>query len=83
MGYYTTSHGIKNFTPDDTDNEFYITSDASLSDIMKRCQEKWGENVAWDNITIHSEYIQCYCLGYGRYDPGDYENYLKVEYTPT
>ncbi len=32
-------------------------------------------------ITPEAEHINTRCLGYGRYDPGDHDNFLKISIT--
>lgn len=77
MGY-TTRNGIKAFTPDDTDVEIYLEGSASLEYILERMRAKWGADTMLDDVEISSEYIHTDCLGYDKYDPGDYTNYVVV-----
>ena len=68
-----------NYSPDDTDDYFYLLSNSeySLSEIIEKAKEKW-ENITLDQITIRSEYIHTRCIYYDLYDPSDYENYLII-----
>lgn len=77
MGYYT-QNGIKCFSPDDTETEFYLEYDASLSDIIEKVKEKFGSNVNLEDVTVTPEYIHTHALGYDMYDPSDYSNFLKI-----
>ena len=81
MGYSTITHpggSYENFRPDDTENEFYIERDTSLSNLMTLCAEKWpGLDLA--QIEIRAEYIHTECLGYDKYDAGDYTTYLCIK----
>lgn len=80
MGYGTRDGGIKTFWPDDDDKTIYIDRDLSLSEIIKIAKEKWGDGVDFDNLTIGSEYINTDCLGYDRYDPIDYTQFVVIEH---
>jgi len=78
MGEITNTKGIRSFTPDDTETELYIPanySGPSLRDLISRCKEKFP-NASFDDIEISAEHIHTDCLGYDRYDPGDYTNYI-------
>ena len=63
--------------PKDTDTEFYIQNECTLSEILERVKDKWPD-VDIDNITIESEYRHVTCLTYDLYDPSNYERYIKV-----
>lgn len=91
MGYGTrpndfTSNGIRTFWPDDTDTEMFIEADynsISMSDLLCRIAEKWPDQscpLGFDAGSIHieAEYIHTDCLGYDRYDSGDYTRFLKI-----
>lgn len=91
MGYGTRDGGwwkdsIRTFTPDDTDTEIWVKANFTsipLSNILALCAEKWPthENTLGfevDNISISAEYIHTDCLGYDRYDAGDYTRFLKI-----
>lgn len=73
---------IRCFNPDDTETEMYISSDwtdVSLSQILEEAQEKWpGCNLS--QLSIRAEHMQTTCLGYDRYDPTDYTNFLRITY---
>ncbi len=84
MGEVTAPNGIRSFTPDDTDTEFYVAAHyhvVPLSQILESAQAKWGTHITIDNLSIEAEHIHTDCLGYDRYDAGDYTNYLRVELT--
>lgn len=83
----TTRRGteIQDFTPDDTEDTFYIDTNffaPALDDILGRAYEKWGSDINISYLKIEAKYIHTECLGYDRYDPSDYTNYLVVSYTP-
>lgn len=85
MGYYYEKHWngqSKYYTPDDTSVCFYIKNETTLTDIIERCKDKWGEDIDMNKITITPEYIHTDCIGYDLYDAGDYTNYLCIEYNP-
>ena len=64
------------FLPDETDNEFYIVREASITEIMELANEKWqGE---WKDLVIRSEYIHTDCIYYDLYNPSDYTEYLCI-----
>ena len=84
MGYGTRSGTIQTFEPDDTDTEFYLDcgmfggGSYSLASLIQKAREKWGEDISLEDIEITPEYIHTDCLGYDRYDPTDYTNYLRI-----
>ena len=86
MGYgtrdsYQGVDGIRTFEPDDTEDSFFIADSASLSDIINQAFAKWGNDLDFDKLIIEPQYIHTDCLGYDRYDPGDYTNYLCIIFT--
>ena len=74
---------IRDFHPDDTDTEMYISSDffLDLKELQEKINEKWPGASA-ENIDITSEYIHTHCLGYDCYDPGDYTNFIVIRRKP-
>ena len=86
MGYYKRSNSnITDFKPDDTETTLFLECNYdqySILDIVNRAKEKWGDSIQLDEIEISSEYIHTRCIGYDCYDPGDYENYLVITYSP-
>lgn len=74
MGHETRTDS---FTPEDTETSFYIPYQSNVDDMMHRAQERWP-GIQVDEICIEPQHIQTYCLGYDRYDPMDYTNYLCV-----
>ncbi len=72
---------ITNFWPDDTDVLIHIASSGgiSLSDLMRRVGDKWGEPVSLDDITITAEKIHTSCLTYDLHDPSDHTDFLVIE----
>lgn len=71
---------IRTFWPDDTETTFHIEKDTSYENLRSKIREKFGEDAYLrGNIKITSEYIHTDCLGYDRYDPGDYACFLKIE----
>ena len=82
MGRYTRpGTQITDFRPDDTDTEMYIPSafGTSLSELLERAKVKWP-TATLDNIEITSEKIHTECLGYDRYDAGDYTDYIILNF---
>ena len=77
MAHYK-ENGVHCFSPDDAETEFYIKEDATLSEIIEKAKEKFGENVDFEDITITAEHIHTVAIGYNRYDAFDYTNYLVV-----
>lgn len=78
MGYYTSNNGqIKNFTPDDTDTEFYLLYTARLSEILDAIKEKWGD-IDMNQIMITPEHIHTHCIGYDLHDPVDWTDCLRI-----
>lgn len=82
MGEYKAPNGTRSFQPDDTDTEFYLASYSplQLGYILELAREKWGQDIDIDEIVMQPEHIHTDCLGYDRYDPGDYTNFIRVEY---
>lgn len=78
MGYGTRCNNqIQTFTPDDTENEFYVLEDISLHYLLELIRLKWPE-VLNQNVRITSEHIQTDCLPRYSQDSSDYTNYLKI-----
>lgn len=85
MGYSTRGgvwgSTIGTFTPDDTDTKMYLdgSTQYSFEEILQDAQEKWGQQISFDQLSICTEYIQTDCLGYNsRYDPSDYTMYIVI-----
>jgi len=83
MGLYKDSRGINCFSPDDTDETFYIPTGwmdhrVCISDIIEKAKEKWPDGYELEDLNITAEYIHTDCLGYDLYDAGDYTNYIKI-----
>jgi hypothetical protein len=68
---------IRTFTPDDGPRIFYIAYTAKLEQILELAQIKWP-GITPSQIDIEPQHIHTDCLGYDRYDPGDYTNYLAI-----
>lgn len=80
--YFRQGTNIQDFTPDDTETGMYLSCEwntYSFSDILEKAKEKWGPETKFEDLRIAPQYIHCYCLGYDRYDSGDYVNYLFIE----
>lgn len=81
MGYGTRGGGlggkIQTFWPDDTDEVMHIQSGygARLQELLEKAQEKWP-GISLDQIEISAEHIHTDCLGYDRYDAGDYSDFI-------
>ena len=76
---------IRDFQPDDTETEFYLDSNYrsyTLQEILERAREKWGPELNFEQLTIQPKHIHTECLGFDRYDPGDYTDFLLISYTP-
>ncbi len=76
---------IRDFTPDDTDESFYLSCEFQgsypLPEILEKAQEKWGPDIKFEQLSISAEYIHCYCIGFDRYDPSDYVEFLLITKT--
>ena len=71
---------IRDFEPDNTADVLYLRADAygTLYDVLKAAQNKWGPHSGIEKIKIHAEHIHTECLGYDRYDPSDYTDYIVL-----
>lgn len=67
------------YWPTDTENEIYLPSSSnhSLSAILNLCKEKWPD-ANMNDLMIQSSHIQTYCIGYDRYDPIDYTDFIVI-----
>ena len=63
--------------PEDDENTIYIEDSATLADIQQKIEEKWG-NVAFNDISITSEYIHTHCLTYDLYDSNDWTRFIVI-----
>jgi len=78
MGYSYRNNGqITDWWPDDTEEEFYVAEDATLSDILNSCHERWP-GFHPEKIRITPEYLHTSCLYYDLYDAGDYTHFLRI-----
>lgn len=81
MGYWKDSDGIKNFTPDDTEDSFWINASYStiaFSQILEMAQKKWGKDILLTDLEIRPHNVHVRCIGYDKYDSNDYDNYLEI-----
>lgn len=81
MGYKKRSGtNITDFWPDDTDKEFFISTESyvSLAEVLDKAREKWSTDVDLEKLNIEAQHIHTYCLGYDRYDAGDYTDFLRI-----
>lgn len=80
MGYFTRDGGIRCYRPDDGANWFYTGSSTSMQDILDAACKRFSitPEEALARIEIEAEYHHVDCLGYDRYDPSDYQNFLKI-----
>jgi hypothetical protein len=84
MGKTVDNRGITSFTPDDDEKTMYLDTGVfaferyDLNKILELCKEKWPGVSDLSRIGIQAIYIHTDCLGYDRYDSGDYTNYLKI-----
>lgn len=82
MGYsYRNNGNITDYWPDDDSNNLYIPShDAlSISEILEKIKEHFGETSNFEEFTIQAEHIHTSCLTYDSYDSGDYTMFLHIE----
>jgi hypothetical protein len=88
MGHTTRSNGlggsITDFWPDDTAYTLYFESSTrpSLAELLEKAQEKWGKAIGLEDLLLEAEHIQTHCLGYDRYDPSDYTEFLVLHGVP-
>ena len=80
---YTTRTGtsIEDFWPDDTDTKMYISTECGpvhMGELIELIADKWP-GCTMNEIKMSAEYIHTHCLGYDRYDPSDYTNFLVIE----
>jgi len=72
---------MKTNYPEDDENTIYLQANYScftLSQILSSARHKWGAEIDLNNISINPEYRHVECLGYDRYDAGDYINYIVI-----
>lgn len=72
-----SGHTITTFTPDDTEDTIYLSEYSSFLDIYNKTNEKWP-GIQLTEVTLHAEHIHTDCLGYDKYDPMDYTNYIVI-----
>lgn len=67
------------YWPADTEDEMYLLSSSqhSLAEIFDLCKKKWPD-ADINDLKIESKYIQTYCIGYDKYDPTDYTDFLII-----
>jgi len=70
----------KEILPKDTDDKIYIWvyDIETINDILIKCQEKWGDDICIDTLSIEPEHIQVKCFGYDLYDSDDYRDYFVI-----
>lgn len=79
MGYSTRNNGlIKDYWPDDTDTEFYLTGSHTIVEIVHIAREKWRGNINYEDIVIESENIHTSCLTYDCHDSSDYTQFIVI-----
>jgi len=85
MGECRDIHNIRCFDPDNTADKLYISSslEPSLEHILDSARGHFGAHLTISDITIEAEHIHTRCLGYGSYDPGDWEDFLVVRRHPS
>lgn len=81
MGYWSPAGRpqIKNYTPDDGENHFYVYDGARLADILDHARVKWGEDFNFERLYISGSTIHTRCLSYDLYDSSDYDDYIMIE----
>lgn len=77
MGHYNRGQS-EHFYPDNTEKEFYLEEDATLSDIIEKVKEHFGDEVSLHDVTITPEHIHTDYLTYDVHDPSDYTDFIKV-----
>lgn len=80
MGEYIDSRGIRNFQPDNDTSTLYIPcyGNVGIHELNEKIEEHFGISLMDGNFEICAEHIHTSCLGYNRYDPGDYTDYIVV-----
>jgi hypothetical protein len=72
---------IKNFWPEDTENEMYLDGSfcvsLTLADLIEKAKEKWP-GIELDGIDIRAEYIHTRCITYDLYDSGDWTTFIVL-----
>jgi hypothetical protein len=70
---------IRTFRPDDTEDTIYINGDNywDLSEIRGKILEKWP-GIEESEISLSAEHVHTDCIGYDKYDPSDYTNYIVI-----
>lgn len=62
-------------------NELFIRTDYDsipFIELIEKFHEHFGENADFNDFNIEAEYIHEDCLGYDKYDPGDYGHYIVI-----
>jgi len=74
-----SNHDDHTFWPDDTEDTIYFSSygNTSWDFIRGKISEKWP-GINDNELTFSAEHIQTHCVGYQRYDPSDYSNFIVV-----
>lgn len=82
MGNYRPHPGtypdMWNFQPDDTEDAFYIVTEATINEIMERALDYWGVD-GFKDIRITAEHIHTRNIRYDLHDSGDWDTFLKIE----
>lgn len=87
MGYGTRKGGIggdiRTFWPDDDENTLHIEAGfccnpPSLQELLDNAQQKWP-GTPLGQIQISAEHIHTDCIGYDRYDPSDYTDFIILK----
>lgn len=77
------SNGNNTNYPIDDENTLHVNScmSHSLMDIINLCKSHFGEDVDFSSLNIEAEHRHVTCIGYDRYDPSDYTDYLVITKT--
>lgn len=82
MGRFKAHNGTESFRPDNGPNDLYIDAtwggSINFNDMLTQIQEYFGEHIKFEDLEITAEHIHTDCLGYDRYDSGDYTNYIHI-----
>jgi hypothetical protein len=69
-------------TPVDTDTKLHLLSTGeyfTLAEILNRCNEKWGEDLVLENISICAASLRTRSYSDDPEDRINYENFLVIE----
>ena len=56
---------------------YLLSEGRSLAEILDLCKKKWPD-ADMNDLLIESKHIQTECIGYDRYDPFDYTDFIFI-----